>query len=122
MYDFYNKFPRPTATPEGTKTTLSDSVNIAIINPTLFSMTEEWLASGNGFGTCVVLEAPIDMIEGIQSTQYLPSNSLTGVVVDTSYPIPDGSVTHLVSLTTCAYIFGYKEELEHVLGNLNLYP
>ena len=38
-----------------------------------------------------------------------------GIVIDPTYPISDGGVDHIVSIETCAWVFG---ELKHVCAGL----
>lgn len=86
-------------------------------------MFKSWIESANGFGTCIVLEAPIDKIEGLDKNPlFPPSTTMIGVVKDPSYPVRDGAITHLIPLTTCAYVFGYKEDLSLIFSNFGLHP
>lgn len=72
-----------------------------------------------GFGTCIVLAAPIDEIYKIvQQTKQNGYHS--NITHDPSYPLRDGTITHLIPLDTCAYIFGLKEQLEPFLCHLSL--
>lgn len=65
----------------------------------------EWETSTTqGFGTVLVLEAPMteiyDSIENVRDHGYLAD-----IVHDPTYPIKDGSVVHHLPLDTCAYVF-----------------
>lgn len=73
-----------------------------------FEMTEavkEWLAQGEGFGTTIVLnvgsEESLKRYTGRAEELGYPSD----IILDTTYPIRDGDVTHLVPVITCGYIF-----------------
>lgn len=96
-------------------------------------MYDNWIQD-RVFGTTIVLEAPRDTIEKtISSLVYahipnykLPAHEhnlenhlpfLFGYVIDPTYPVSDGLETHLVKLTTCAWIFGSKSMLN--LDNLD---
>lgn len=74
-----------------------------------------------GFGTTIVLgmdgSSLIDMIINCEDKGYC-----SDTVIDPSYPIRDGQVTHLIPLMTCGYVFGDRAELESLLGQLELYP
>ena len=80
--------------------------------------------TSQGFGTTIVLGGPMSRIkvdiEWLQKFGYLAS-----VVHDPTYPLLDGSVTHLIPLDTCAYVFAPNKDddyLRVVLDNYDLHP
>lgn len=57
-----------------------------------------------GFGTVLVLEAPMDKIQ--PTIDILKSmGNIAAVIHDPTYPIVDGSIVHYIPLDTCAYVF-----------------
>ena len=48
--------------------------------------------------------------------------SVGGWVVDPTYPLRDGDVTHLINLRTCAFLFCKKEHSRELLSHLDLHP
>lgn len=86
-----------------------------------FEGVEEWQQEGDGFGTTVVLgvnEAEMRRTVTLASSTKIPHD----IVHDSSYPIRDGSVTHLIPLDTCGYVFGTKEDLLWLVSHLPLMP
>jgi hypothetical protein len=100
------------------------------------------MTTKDGFGTVLVLAASIEQI-GDVIAKASSKVAAYGVVEDPTYPyranseiaslIPDtidtiprqvnGDTTLLWRKeTTCAYIFGSKEELQPILGHLPLHP
>lgn len=76
---------------------------------------DEWLAEGDGFGTCVVL--------GVTHREMRRSIELAkiggihcGVVHDPSYPLRDGDEMQFLPINTCAYLFGRKSRLSPIVG------
>ena len=82
------------------------------------SMLKTW-EGDRGFGTCIVLAAPIAELVKIiiQCSQH---SIQSGIMNDPSYPLRDGDFTHLIPLDTCGYVFGTKEEVEPFLNHLSL--
>jgi len=83
-------------------------VNDNDISHELKNKLENW-RDDRDFGRCLCvavngqqLELIMDMAENSQ----FPS----GMVVDPTYPIRDGEVTHAIELATCGYIFAYGVE------------
>lgn len=91
-----------------------------------------------GFGTAIILSANKVQIEKILKSRVIPQ----GWVIDPDYVIsvsvelapyikrvfkevsetdPSRLLVHR-SEKTCAYVFGLKEDLEHLVGELPLYP
>lgn len=61
---------------------------------------EEWIGD-RGFGRVIVLSAyPHDITEFCN-----PEGNIAGIIVDPSFPVKDGLVTHHVEMMTCGYIF-----------------
>lgn len=91
-------------------------------------LLDEWQAQANGFGTTIVLQAPIDTIrEIIDSVDSMGAafgrHNMTvagGMVRDPTYPLRDGDVTHLLDLETCAYVFARRESVRGWLSDLPL--
>ena len=73
----------------------------------------EWCnETPQGFGTVIVLQIPyhelhdkIRYIRELGNVQFNEFNTPTGIVTDPTYPISDGTVTHVVSFDTCGYVF-----------------
>lgn len=85
----------------------------------LIEKYDEWLGGDRGFGTTIVLEANIDEINEVLAKadeSYITSGS----VIDTSYPIQDGKVTHHIILTTCGFLFGPPSKIKEITKNLIL--
>lgn len=88
-----------------------------------------WKASCvDAFGTTIVLGASEQQIKDIiTEVKFLSSvdetaDSYYGIVIDPTYPIRDGKVTHLVPLMTCAYVFCEVDGKVHkTFGHLGLY-
>ena len=94
-----------------------------------------WADQGDGFGVTIVLDVKDEQMIKRVVEQIITDTALNdiagvedmsvmyaGAVHDPSYPIRDGGVTHLIPLTTCAYAFGRKCDMEHYLGGFSLYP
>ena len=100
----------------------------------LKELWSEW-AGKRGFGTTIVLETPFSTIEIIHKQYSFGYDELNwnhddnrpiifGSIFDPSYPVSDGSTTHLVPLVTGAYVFGDKDmfDVNSITKMLNLYP
>lgn len=76
-----------------------------------------------GFGTAIVLGVDISTLENIISSanEY---GIINDVVIDPSYPMRDGDVTHFLNIITCGYVFGDKNDpiMQWLLGGLSLHP
>jgi hypothetical protein len=77
-----------------------------------------------GFGTTIVLGGCMALIcldvRRLQGFGYL-----SAVVHDPTYPLVDGSVTHLIPLDTCAYVFAPDKDdptIRMALGSYDLHP
>jgi hypothetical protein len=80
--------------------------------------------TSQGFGTTIVLGGSMAKIK--TDIEWLKRNDfLAGVVHDPTYPLQDGSVTHLIPLDTCAYVFAPNKEdqyLRMILNSYELHP
>lgn len=92
---------------------------------------KQWLgATNDGFGTSLTIECDPKQIEAVvEFAQRLSLDfCMSGLVIDPTYPVPDGKppepnrVVHYIPTLTCAYVFGYKDELAPLLGRFGLYP
>jgi peptidyl-tRNA hydrolase len=88
----------------------------------LKKLWREW-AGDRGFGTAIVLACPPILLE-VLSTIEQYGKTATGVVLDPTYPVRDGQVTHLLPLTTCGYVFGRRSDpyVQILTAGLELYP
>ena len=75
----------------------------------------EWEKEGDGFGTTIVLDG--GNLGNIESELGDFEDCLYGQVDDPTYPIVDGTFTHLVPVTTCLWIFVDKEDQASSYGN-----
>lgn len=65
------------------------------------------------FGTTIVLDAKnLTTIQDIVS-RYQNADMPADIVLDPSYPVRDGSVTHLLPLETCGYVFIDRDNPSH---------
>ena len=80
--------------------------------------------TSQGFGTTIVLAGSMAKIK--TAIEWLKRNDfLADVIHDPTYPLVDGSVTHLIPLDTCAYIFAPNKDdqyLRMVLNSYELHP
>lgn len=83
----------------------------------------EWMAqTEQEFGTTIVRganEKTIQLVLDGTARRLLPV--VAGWVHDPEYPVRDGEVTHLIPVDTCAFVFGEKEDCDHVCGHLTLH-
>lgn len=83
----------------------------------------EWeRQTGDGFGTTITLAADIGEIDEIFVRGHGRYGTMVGKVVDPTYPVRDGAVTHLVSVVTCAYVFGRRDHVKGLVRDLSLLP
>jgi hypothetical protein len=75
------------------------------------------------FGATIVLGASESGINNVLdlADRFYP-RTVKGWVHDPSYPLRDGSITHLIPLNTCAFVFGERSDLKELLGTLELHP
>ena len=86
---------------------------------------QEWIGSSGSFGTTIVLGGRVEQINkslqnGRDFNDIMPVD--LGWVLDPTYPIRDGKVTHEIPLHTCAFVFGRKADCQFAVGNLELHP
>ena len=82
----------------------------------------QWSRGTNGlFGTTITLASDIGSISSIVMSAH-ENDLIAGVVFDPTYPLRDGSVTHLIPLNTCAYVFMDRNNIAHreILSSLSL--
>lgn len=71
------------------------------------------------FGTTITLSVDAKQLqERIAAAQ--AEGFVAAVCHDPTYPLRDGAYTHLIPLDTCGYVFGEKEALASILGDLEL--
>ena len=77
-------------------------------------------AGERGFGVTIVLAANVDQI--LEKYKLAKKSGFkTGLVRDETYPLTDGDTLHLLDIVTCGYVFGDRDELQSILGDLELY-
>lgn len=86
--------------------------------------------TSQGFGTTIVLAGTVRGFE--EATQYIENDGglsfrgeayAFGVIHDPTYPLRDGSYTHLIPVDTCAYLLADKDsEAAKVLSGFELHP
>lgn len=86
----------------------------------LAGMFKQWESSTpQNFGVTITLDVTGDLLPLVVEAaerMKLPA----GVTHDPSYPLRDGSVTHLIPLDTCGFVFGDKPDLRVLLGQFHL--
>jgi hypothetical protein len=83
---------------------------------TVFEGLIDWQNdTGKGFGTTITLEMDIRSVNDVVRRMSFVEGVLSGVVHDPTYPIRDGSVTHLIPLDTCGYVFGRRNVVQGFL-------
>jgi Peptidyl-tRNA hydrolase PTH2 len=80
-----------------------------------------WSSGADGFGTCLVYADSWGNIESCIDNWML-INIITGKLLDPSYPLKDGDVTHTFPLYTCAWLFGDRIDLQEVRNSFRLMP
>lgn len=77
-----------------------------------YASYREWKTqTTQGFGTTIVLESPLIDIE-MAVAYHKNLGYVADIVLDPTYPIKDGQITHLVPLITCGYIFSDSKYLK----------
>lgn len=90
--------------------------------PELNAMLTTWEnETGMGFGTEIVLGAHYSKIRQLVDQAKLMGFHAS-MVKDPEYPLRDGNTMHFIPVETCAYIFGYKNQLAPLLSGMDLLP
>jgi peptidyl-tRNA hydrolase len=100
---------------------LSGITSTGPVNPALDQKIAAWKASTRGgFGTQIVLNCPsaAEMYARVEKAQ--AANVHAGIVNDPEYFVQDGRAFHPISVDTCAYIFGRKDECFPFVGDMAL--
>tara|TARA_R110000823_G_scaffold97570_2_gene211896 strand:+ start:3092 stop:3511 length:420 start_codon:yes stop_codon:yes gene_type:complete len=92
-------------------------------------MTKQWQEqTPDGFGTVIVLGVGGEMeltycLGQADDLASLGVDIVSGEVVDPTYPVGDGLVTHLVEMVTCGYIFMDRNDtlVRRVVQDLKLH-
>lgn len=83
----------------------------------------EWKSEEGRFGTTIVLGASIEQIE--QLHERIDQIDCQGItikrMIDPTYPIRDGEVTHLIPLHTCSIVLSSPAWV-NLFAELELYP
>ena len=98
-------------------------------NPKLY---RDWAeqAKDQYFGTTIVLDIGtiekakeiINKAKEIVSDDVIDKSFVSGIVLDSSYPIRDGSVTHTLPVETCGFLLCYRgTEVSGLLSSFPLY-
>lgn len=66
---------------------------------------KDWEASAEGFGTTIVRDAGRFVEDDIYKVLIRMCPLMFGIVRDPSYPVRDGSFTHLIDIETCYWVF-----------------
>lgn len=74
------------------------------------SMLRWWESQAMGFGTAIVLEAPIGTIKACVDLAK-EAGLHAGMTHDPEYPLRDGEVCHLLPLDTCGFVFCYPHQV-----------
>lgn len=82
---------------------------------------DEWTKQACGWGTTIVLGAPNAEHMGAITKAATASGLIAGSVIDASYPVRDGEVTHLIPLHTCSYVLLPGDMELTLLRDLELY-
>lgn len=93
-------------------------------DPSVVALRDAYYAWKNqtsqGFGTTIVLGGSMSLIS-LDVKRLQGFGYLADVVHDPSYPIRDGSVTHLIPLDTCAYVFAPDKDDPMIRMSLSSY-
>lgn len=85
---------------------------------------DQWRDStSQKFGTTIVLQGNVDeMYSAVELA--IRSGLPADVILDPTYPVQDGAVTHLIPVYTCAYVFTHDRAHAGVYGlsGLGLHP
>ena len=94
-------------------------------NPVVKRLYKDWLEQGGKFGTTIVLDCESDYKIRIllDSLKENASDYISGIVLDSTYPVLDGKTMHHIPVYTCGYIFGHKDNasIQDILKKYPLY-
>lgn len=94
----------------------------------LTNLFETWKTeTDQGFGTAIVLGLSMkeidELFDDLSFLDYKLSTNFKNIVIDPSYPIRDGDVTHHINIPTCAYVFcDMYSDVGQLLKKYNLHP
>jgi len=76
----------------------------------------------DGFGTVITLSVSEAIINAVLK-EYKHKDDICGRIVDPTYPVRDGEITHKVECLTCAYVLSYDSEHPglRIINNLELH-
>ena len=87
------------------------------------AMYLQWLDQGGKFGTTIVLGASVKrMNKVLDAARQLSHHVIVGRVVDPTYPVRDGAVTHQIEVQTCSFVFGGINDAWPLLQDFELHP
>jgi Peptidyl-tRNA hydrolase PTH2 len=81
----------------------------------------EW-AEDRNFGTTLVYSCTGQDIDNLAANIAWSDKRVMDydIIIDPTYPVRDGEVTHHVKIITCAYIFGRKNGLREITDEMEL--
>ena len=68
---------------------------------------KKW-AGDRGYGTTITLSASKEEIDALQQSPKENDEYIMDSIIDATYPLKDGQVTHYFPCLTCAYLFAPK--------------
>ena len=79
--------------------------------------------TGYSFGVVKTLAMPLEQIEHFITQATIDSgDNRAALVIDPTYPVRDGDVTHYIHIATCGYILGRNDEVPQTLFDQPLMP
>lgn len=84
----------------------------------------EWMnQTEQEFGTTIVLGANQNEITDVirRRDRFYNRSLVAGWVHDPTYPVRDGEMTHLIPLSTCAFVFGCEDDAKALVRLLSLH-
>lgn len=97
----------------------NNKVNSEYLNKSFYAWEN---ATPQGFGTTIVLGVNENQMNNAVSN--LSDNFISGIVHDPTYPVKDGTITHLIPVDTCAFVFAPDRDDPYIkmhLGKFSLY-
>ena len=78
----------------------------------------DWeFCTAQGFGTVLVLEAPMREIQP-RVDMFKSMGYIADIVFDPTYPIVDGAIVHHIPIDTCAYVFVTDKDTDMIAKTL----